>query len=110
MTKQTTVSTSIKNDQEVNKKACIKHEVQAYLIYTNINENLSPLEWWRVIGGKYRNVARFVRKWLAVPSTPTPSERLLSIWGLVDTAERSNFLGVSTEKQVFRYNNINKIH
>ena len=77
MTKRRTVSTSINNDQKVNKKACIKHEVQAYLIVTKNNNDLSPLELWRVNGGKYRIVARVARKWLAVPATSTLSERVL---------------------------------
>ena len=94
MTKRTTVSTSIKNDQKVNKKACIKYEVQAYLIYKNNNNDLIPLEQRRVIGGKYGNVGRFVRRCLAVPSTSNPSEHFLSLCGLVDNSERSNLLGV----------------
>ena len=43
MTKQKMVSTSINNDQKANKKACIKNEVQAYLIITNNNNDLFPL-------------------------------------------------------------------
>ena len=57
MTNPTTVSNSIKNYHKVNKKSCIKHEVQAYLVGTNNNNNLGPLEWWQVNVGKYRNVA-----------------------------------------------------
>ena len=62
MTKQTTVSNSINNDQKVDQKARIKHEVQAYLIDTNKNKHLRPLEWWRANGVKYRNVDRVARK------------------------------------------------
>ena len=51
MTKQTMVSTSINNDPKVKKNACKKHEVQVYLINTNNNNNLRPLEWWQVNGG-----------------------------------------------------------
>ena len=94
----------------MNKNACTTHKVQAYLIYKNNNNNLILLEWWRVNGRKYRNVARVAQKWLAVPATSTPSERKFSICGLLDTAEWSNLLGVSIEKQVFRYNNINKLY
>ena len=92
----------------MNKNTCIKHEVQAYLIDTDNNNYLSLLEWWRVNGGKFWNVARVARKWLAVPETSTPSERVFSICGLVHTTKRSNLLGLSMEKQVFCYNNLNK--
>ena len=43
MMNRTTVSTSINNDQMVNNKLCIKNEVQGYLINTNNNNDLSPL-------------------------------------------------------------------
>ena len=108
--KKKTISTSINHDENVDKKACLKNEVQAYLIEKNNNNYLSPLEWGRVKGRKYRNVDRFARKWLAVPATSTPSDRLFSICGLVDNAERSNLLGVSIKNQVFCYSNIEKYH
>ena len=44
--------------------------------------------------GKYRNVARVAE----VPETSTPSERVFSICGLADTAERSNNLGLLIQK------------
>ena len=46
----------------MNKKSCTTHDVQEYLIDKNNKNNLSPLEWWRVNGGKYRNVARELRE------------------------------------------------
>ena len=38
----------------MNKKACITHEVQASLIKTNNNNDLYPLEWWKVNVGNIR--------------------------------------------------------
>ena len=94
----------------MNKKACINHEGQAHIINTNNNIDLSPLEWWRLNGGKYWNLALFAQKWLSVMETSTPSKRVLLVCGLVDTSKRSNLLRVSIEKKVFRYKNINKFH
>ena len=95
MTKRTTVSTSINSDQKVKKKACTKHEVQAYLINTNNNNNLRPLEWWQVNGVKYWNLDRVAQKWLAVLVTSTAIERVFSICGVVDTDKRLNLLRIS---------------
>ena len=78
----------------MNKNACTTHKVQAYLIYTNSNNNLIPLEWWRVNGGKYRNVARVAQKLLAVPYIFTRRKRVFSIFGLVATVGRLNITGV----------------
>ena len=46
----------------MNKEACTAHKVQAYPTNTNNNNDLSPLEWWRVNGVKYRNVDLELRK------------------------------------------------
>ena len=81
-----------------------------YLINTNNNNYLDPLEWWRVNGGKYWNVARVAQKCLEVPATSTPGKQVFYICGLVDNTERLNLLGVSIEKQVFFYNNIICFH
>ena len=94
MMKGTTLSTSINNYHKVSKNSCIKHEVQVYPINTNNNNDLSPLEWWRVNGGKYQNLTRVARKWLAVPGASTPSKHVFSICWLVDTSKRSNLLRV----------------
>ena len=51
----------------MNKKACITHEVKAYTIDKNNNNDLTPLEWWGGNGGMYWIMDKAVRKWLAVP-------------------------------------------
>ena len=98
MAKKTTVSTSINNDQKVNKKACIKHGVQENIIDPNNNTNLSPLELLQENGGKHKNVDRVMQNLLSVPATCTPSEHVFSRCGSLDTAKRSNILGVLIRK------------
>ena len=80
------------------------------IINTNNNNDLSPLEWWQVNGGKYRNVARVAQNLLGVPENSTPRELVLSICGLVDTSEQLNILEVSIENEVFCNNNMEKFH
>ena len=62
------------------KKAYITHEVQAYIIDTNDNNDLIPLENWRANGGIYWIVDRVARKWLAVPENSNPSKCVLSFF------------------------------
>lgn len=96
------------NSDELKKaqlKVVIMQEVQAYLVETEHVQNCNPLEWWRVSSAKYPNVAACARKWLSVPATSTPSERVFSICGLVSTCKRSRLIGESIEAQVFLHNN-----
>ena len=85
----------------------VAQEVQSYLIDTDGHQDPSvdPLEWWRCNSKRYPNVARAARKWLSVSSTSTPSERVFSICGVVDTPRRNRMVGESVENQVFLHNN-----
>ena len=69
----------------MHRKACTTHQVQVYIIDTNNNNNLCPLEWWRANGRNYSNVERVAQEWLAVPETYSPTEHVLSMCGLVDS-------------------------
>ena len=80
----------------------LSQEVKAFLL-EDCRDN--PLNWWNQNCSRYPNIARVARKWLAVTATSTPSERVFSICGLVDTAKRSKMLGESIEAQVFVHNN-----
>jgi hAT family C-terminal dimerisation region len=42
--------------------------------------------WWKERKDRFPKVALAARKWLSVCSTSTPSERVFSICGVVDTA------------------------
>ena len=97
--------------KEEKEKYCslVKHEVHTFLIDTQTYKDIDPLIWWKTKRFNYPNVARVARKWLSVPATSTPSERVFSICGLVDTTKRSNLLGESIEKQVFLHNNMDEV-
>ena len=95
-------------DKEKHRKL-IRHEVNAFLIETQTLNDMDPLMWWKAKRFNFPNVARVARKWLSVPATSTPSERVFSICGLVDTAKRSSLLGESIQKQIFLYNNMDEV-
>ena len=96
-------------DDKEKHRNLVRHEVNAFLIKTQTLNDMDPLIWWKAKRLNFPNVARVARKWLSVPATSTPSERVFSICGLVDTAKRSNLLGESIQKQVFLYNNMDEV-
>ena len=73
-------------------------------------ENLNLLEWWSKNRLQYPNIAVVSCKWLSVVTTSTPSERVFSICGVVDSARRSKMTGESIQKQVFLHNNYYKVY
>ncbi len=90
----------------------VKHEVQSYLVdieNSGAGEHLNPLVWWGKNRLRYPNIAVIARKWLSVVATSTPSERVFSICGIVDSARRSKMTGESIQKQVFLHNNYYKV-
>ena len=103
---QATTNNDVENRLE-RTKIHVTHEVQSYLLGIQSLHNPKPLKWWSVNNTKYPLVAKAARKWLSVPATSTPSERVFSICGIVDTAKRTRLLGESVEAQVFLHNNYN---
>lgn len=89
-------------------KVNLVQELKAYLLEDDCKGN--PLEWWRQHCFRFPNIARVARKWLSVTATSTPSERVFSICGLVDSCKRSQMLGESIEAQVFVHNNYDECH
>jgi len=84
-----------------------KQEVLMYLTATQaiMKPTFDPLNWWRDNLSRFPSVGAVARKWLSVPATSTPSERVFSICGIVDSAKRSSLAGRSIEDQVFIHNN-----
>ena len=84
-----------------------RQEALMYLTTTQaiVKHTFDPLDWWRENICKFPNVGAVARKWLSVPATSTPSERIFSICGIVNSAKRSSLAGKSIENQVFVHNN-----
>ena len=92
-------------------RAEAKQEVMSYLMATDgiIKKKFNPLEWWRINKDRYPYTALVARKWLCVSATSTPSERVFSICGIVNSAKRSSLKGESIQDQVFVHNNYYKV-
>ena len=104
-----TVDDIVSEEEKEKHRNLVRHEVNAFLIETEIANDMDPQMWWKAKRFNFPNVARVARKWLSVPATSTPSERVFSICGLVDSPKRSKLLGESIQKQVFLYNNIDEV-
>lgn len=64
-------------------------ELQSYLQESESSIHTNPLNWWRDNGNRYPNISKIAKKYLTIPATSVPSERVFSTAGDIITAERS---------------------
>ena len=88
----------------------VEREIEAYLSTSNfVSSSCNPLEWWKQNMHRYPAVSRIARKWLCVPATSTPSERVFSDCGLAGAAKRSNLNAEALQNQVIIRRNVDAL-
>ena len=83
-------------------------EAQTYLLETRTyveymkarKEPVDGIQWWKKNKARFPIVASLAREWLAVPASSTPSERVFSIRGIVDSPKRSRMKSSTMQSQV----------
>lgn len=88
-------------------------ELECYLdpIRTPIADyNVDPFEWWAVWKAQFPNVAKLARKYLSIPGSSVPSERLFSDAGNQITTKRTRLDPKLAGKMMFLKRNSNAIH
>lgn len=68
-----------------------------------------PLKWWQEKSSLYPLLAKLSQKFLAIPATSAPSERLFSIAGITIANDRSSMLPVIASEEIFLRTNWKKI-
>ncbi|CAG0890746.1 unnamed protein product [Darwinula stevensoni] len=76
-------------------------EVGLYEADASRNGEINPLEFWRENARRYSKLAQMARKYLAIPATPVPSERLFSRTGNIATKLRCSLLPENVNKLRF---------
>ena len=88
-------------------------ELEYYLdpIRTPIAEYcVNPFEWWAVWKTQFSNMAKLTRKYLSIPGSSVPSERLFSDVGNQITIKRTRLDSKLAGKMMFLKRNSNAIH
>jgi len=76
-------------------------EVASYLALPKVHPDDCPLLWWKTNKTRFSVLSKLARKYLAIPATSTPSERLFSEAGNVMTIKRTQLAPNTLENLVF---------
>jgi zinc finger BED domain-containing protein 1 (E3 SUMO-protein ligase ZBED1) len=88
----------------------VLREVDCYLdAELHVRKETDPLIWWREHRFQFPRIAVAARKWLCVPGTSTPSERVFSHCGVALSAKRASMRGDALMNQVLLKNNLKHV-
>ena len=81
-------------------------EVQRYQDSPPLPLSDEPLGWWKSEACKYPHLARLAQRYLCVPGTSVPSERIFSTAGEIISAQRSTLTSDHADQLVFLKKNM----
>ncbi|XP_055036165.2 uncharacterized protein [Misgurnus anguillicaudatus] len=84
----------------------LEAELNGYLMTPAIDGEEDPLAWWKVHRVNFPRLSKLARKYLCIPATSSPSERLFSTSGNVVTCERSCLKPAKVDMLVFLAKNL----
>ena len=81
-------------------------EKQQYLRINNLERKQDPLEWWKRNCHLYPHISRLIKKYLSLPGTSVPSERIFSKAGQLVSEKRNRLKAKHVNMLVFLDNNL----
>lgn len=89
------------SSSNVDVRAAVAMELTAYRSLDPIDENSDPLGWWQLNCARFQLISHLAKKYLCVPATSAPSERLFSLAGLTLTDNRGRLDPIIASQMIF---------
>lgn len=90
----------------VSQRELIEKELSAYLQSVNVDSESNPLQWWKDHEKMFPNLKNLAQKYLCVPATSSPSERVFSTSGNIVTCHRASLKPDAVDRLVFLAQNL----
>lgn len=84
----------------------IASEMNSYLLTPSIDSEEDPLRWWKLHQINFPRLSKLAQKYLCIPATSSPSERVFSTGGNVVTCQRSCLKPEMVDMLVFLAENL----
>lgn len=95
----TTIST-------LTRREAIETELSSYLQSVNAESDTNPLKWWKEHETLFPALSHLAKKYLLVPATSSPSERVFSCSGNIVTCHRASLKLEAVDRLVFLAHNM----
>jgi len=87
------------------KGVALSDEIRAYQMELPIESDGDPLAYWKTKRFFYPRIAQLARRYLAIPATSVPCERLFSTAGNIVTQKRNRLSSDTAARLVFLHQN-----
>uniref|UniRef100_A0A1A8RC75 HAT C-terminal dimerisation domain-containing protein n=1 Tax=Nothobranchius rachovii TaxID=451742 RepID=A0A1A8RC75_9TELE len=87
-------------------EAKIETELATYLLLPEVDPDTDPLQWWKSNTSNFSRLSHLAKKYLSIPATSAPSERLFSVAGGVVTCSRACLKPEAVDRLIFLAKNV----
>nr|XP_023693139.1 zinc finger BED domain-containing protein 4-like isoform X1 [Paramormyrops kingsleyae] len=91
---------------ELTRREVTEKELSSYLQSPNVESDTDPLKWWKEHETLFPALSHLAKKYLLVPATSSPSERVFSCSGNIVTCHRASLKPETVDMLVFLAQNL----
>uniref|UniRef100_A0AAR2J935 BED-type domain-containing protein n=1 Tax=Pygocentrus nattereri TaxID=42514 RepID=A0AAR2J935_PYGNA len=84
----------------------IEKEIKSYLMIPEVDSDVNPLDWWKTQEVNFPRLGKLAKKYLCIPASSSPSERVFSTGGNIITCNRAALKPDAVDRLVFLSHNL----
>ena len=84
----------------------VEGELENYLMAPDADSETEPLDWWKMHERNLLRVSQLAKHYLCIPTTSSPSERIFSTGGNIETCHREALKPETVDRLVFLAHNL----